>query len=224
MILWSNWQCLVFFLRREGRCTGPPAASLHPLAAWIDPGHVIAPNHGGDLARKNPRSHGGHVLLLPRASQPHPNLLHTPSSMKDSSIGNMKRRGKRGVLTGVLLLTGRLMCNQTMFWWWCNLEQFSECLLWQSCLQIIVHSKRHKTNILNTNALVMPHSSLTFGTSCSKSWVNLFCVLKQGEIGFYKDARHRTTPYNDEPLLNLAICTFDTTNGYKKKKNVFILR
>ncbi|XP_073808197.1 spectrin beta chain, non-erythrocytic 4 [Danio rerio] len=58
----------------------------------------------------------------------------------------------------------------------------------------------------------------------SKSWVNLFCVLKQGEIGFYKDARHTTTPYNDEPLLNLAICEFDTTNGYKKKKNVFILR
>ncbi|XP_055054839.2 spectrin beta chain, non-erythrocytic 4 [Misgurnus anguillicaudatus] len=58
----------------------------------------------------------------------------------------------------------------------------------------------------------------------SKSWVNLFCVLKQGEIGFYKDARHKTTPYNDEPLLSLAICTFDTTNGYKKKKNVFILR
>ncbi|XP_051550383.1 spectrin beta chain, non-erythrocytic 4-like [Myxocyprinus asiaticus] len=58
----------------------------------------------------------------------------------------------------------------------------------------------------------------------SKSWVNLFCVLKQGEIGFYKDARHKTTPYNDEPFLNLAICTFDTTNGYKKKKNVFILR
>uniref|UniRef100_A0A673NMD6 Spectrin beta chain, non-erythrocytic 4-like n=1 Tax=Sinocyclocheilus rhinocerous TaxID=307959 RepID=A0A673NMD6_9TELE len=55
------------------------------------------------------------------------------------------------------------------------------------------------------------------------SWVNLFCVLKQGEIGFYKDARHKTTPYNDEPLLNLAICEFDTTNGYKKKKNVFIL-
>ncbi|XDV21131.1 hypothetical protein PO909_026297 [Leuciscus waleckii] len=58
----------------------------------------------------------------------------------------------------------------------------------------------------------------------SKSWVNMFCVLKQGEIGFYKDARHKTTPFNDEPLLNLAICEFDTTNGYKKKKNVFILR
>jgi len=65
---------------------------------------------------------------------------------------------------------------------------------------------------------------LTFCTSCSKSWVNMFCVLKQGEIGFYKDARHKTTPFNDEPLLNLAICEFDTTNGYKKKKNVFILR
>ncbi|KAI5089590.1 spectrin beta chain, non-erythrocytic 4-like isoform X1, partial [Silurus meridionalis] len=58
----------------------------------------------------------------------------------------------------------------------------------------------------------------------SKSWVNLYCVLNKGEIGFYKDARNTTTPYNDEPLLNLAICTFDTTNGYKKKKNVFILR
>ncbi|TSR75235.1 Spectrin beta chain, non-erythrocytic 4 [Bagarius yarrelli] len=58
----------------------------------------------------------------------------------------------------------------------------------------------------------------------SKSWVNLYCVLDKGEIGFYKDARNTTTPYNDEPLLNLAMCTFDTTNGYKKKKNVFILR
>ncbi|XP_062844411.1 spectrin beta chain, non-erythrocytic 4 isoform X2 [Trichomycterus rosablanca] len=58
----------------------------------------------------------------------------------------------------------------------------------------------------------------------SKSWVNLYCVLNKGEIGFYKDARNTTAPYNDEPLLNLALCTFDTTNGYKKKKNVFILR
>lgn len=58
----------------------------------------------------------------------------------------------------------------------------------------------------------------------SKSWVNMFCILKQGEIGFFKDARHKTTPFNDEPPLNLAICEFDTTNGYKKKKNVFILR
>lgn len=67
-------------------------------------------------------------------------------------------------------------------------------------------------------------TSSAFVSICSKSWVNLYCVLNKGEIGFYKDARNTTTPYNDEPLLNLAICTFDTTNGYKKKKNVFILR
>lgn len=58
----------------------------------------------------------------------------------------------------------------------------------------------------------------------SKSWVNLYCVLTKGEIGFYKDARHTTTPYNDEPLLSLSTCTCDSTNGYKKKKNAFILK
>ncbi|KAI4896659.1 hypothetical protein NFI96_006519, partial [Prochilodus magdalenae] len=47
---------------------------------------------------------------------------------------------------------------------------------------------------------------------------------RSGFLQGREDARNTTTPYNDEPLLNLAICTFDTTNGYKKKKNVFILR
>ncbi|KAI1902683.1 hypothetical protein AGOR_G00018540 [Albula goreensis] len=45
-----------------------------------------------------------------------------------------------------------------------------------------------------------------------------------GEIGFYKDAKNTTTPYNSEPLLNLSSCTCDVTNGYKKKKNVFALK
>uniref|UniRef100_A0A3Q1BPJ8 Spectrin beta chain n=1 Tax=Amphiprion ocellaris TaxID=80972 RepID=A0A3Q1BPJ8_AMPOC len=56
-----------------------------------------------------------------------------------------------------------------------------------------------------------------------RSWVNLYCVLNKGEMGFYKDAKNTTTPYNNEPLLNLSHCHCDVTNGYKKKKNVFTL-
>uniref|UniRef100_A0A4W6D250 Spectrin beta chain n=1 Tax=Lates calcarifer TaxID=8187 RepID=A0A4W6D250_LATCA len=38
----------------------------------------------------------------------------------------------------------------------------------------------------------------------SRSWVNLYCVLNKGEMGFYKDAKNTTTPYNNEPLLSLS--------------------
>ncbi|XP_053728371.1 spectrin beta chain, non-erythrocytic 4-like isoform X1 [Synchiropus splendidus] len=58
----------------------------------------------------------------------------------------------------------------------------------------------------------------------SRSWVNLYCVLNKGELGFYKDAKNITAPYNNEPLLNLSHCHCDITNGYKKKKNVFTLK
>ncbi|XP_076591998.1 spectrin beta chain, non-erythrocytic 4 isoform X4 [Chaetodon auriga] len=60
--------------------------------------------------------------------------------------------------------------------------------------------------------------------STNRSWVNLYCVLNKGEMGFYKDAKNTTTPYNNEPLLNLSHCHCDVTNGYKKKKNVFTLK
>ncbi|XP_017291778.1 spectrin beta chain, non-erythrocytic 4 isoform X5 [Kryptolebias marmoratus] len=58
----------------------------------------------------------------------------------------------------------------------------------------------------------------------SRSWVNLYCVLNKGELGFYKDAKNTATPYNNEPLLSLSHCQCDVTNGYKKKKNVFTLK
>ncbi|KAJ8280857.1 hypothetical protein GJAV_G00059910 [Gymnothorax javanicus] len=60
--------------------------------------------------------------------------------------------------------------------------------------------------------------------SSNRSWVNLYCVLSKGEIGFYKDAKNTTTPYNSEPMLSLSNCSCDVTNGYKKKKNVFTLK
>ncbi|XP_046899336.1 spectrin beta chain, non-erythrocytic 4 [Hypomesus transpacificus] len=58
----------------------------------------------------------------------------------------------------------------------------------------------------------------------SKTWMNLYCVLSKGEIVFYKDAKNTTTPYNGEAPLDLSLCTCDITNGYKKKKYVFILK
>ncbi|XP_041808636.1 spectrin beta chain, non-erythrocytic 4 [Chelmon rostratus] len=58
----------------------------------------------------------------------------------------------------------------------------------------------------------------------SKSWVNVYCVLKEGKLTFYKDARNHNTTYNEEPPVDLSNCSFDPSMGYKKKKNVFILK
>ncbi|XP_068187777.1 spectrin beta chain, non-erythrocytic 4 [Antennarius striatus] len=58
----------------------------------------------------------------------------------------------------------------------------------------------------------------------SKSWVNVYCVLKEGKLTFYKDARNHNTTYNEEPPVDLSDCSFDPSMGYKKKKNVFILQ
>ncbi|KAM6907574.1 spectrin beta chain, non-erythrocytic 4 [Xenentodon cancila] len=58
----------------------------------------------------------------------------------------------------------------------------------------------------------------------SKSWVNVYCVLKEGKLTFYKDARNHSTTYNGEPPVDLSDCSFDPSMGYKKKKNVFILQ
>uniref|UniRef100_A0A6Q2XS49 Spectrin beta chain n=1 Tax=Esox lucius TaxID=8010 RepID=A0A6Q2XS49_ESOLU len=76
-------------------------------------------------------------------------------------------------------------------------------------------SSEHDTFLLNA-----PH----FPPTHSRSWVNLYCVLNKGEIGFYKDAKNTNTPYNNEPMLNLGHCHCDVTLGYKKKKNVFTLK
>uniref|UniRef100_A0A8C6WLP3 Spectrin beta chain n=1 Tax=Neogobius melanostomus TaxID=47308 RepID=A0A8C6WLP3_9GOBI len=58
--------------------------------------------------------------------------------------------------------------------------------------------------------------------STNRSWVNLYCVLNKGELGFFKDAKSTGTPYNNEAALSLSHCQCDVTNGYKKKKNVIL--
>ncbi|MGH0151911.1 UNVERIFIED_CONTAM: hypothetical protein FKN15_020718 [Acipenser sinensis] len=58
----------------------------------------------------------------------------------------------------------------------------------------------------------------------NRSWVNLYCIVTNGEMGFYKDAKNTTTTFNGEPIISLNNCICDVANGYKKKKNVFKLK
>eukprot|EP00071_Canis_lupus_P007276 XP_005623261.1 spectrin beta chain, erythrocytic isoform X1 [Canis lupus familiaris] len=60
----------------------------------------------------------------------------------------------------------------------------------------------------------------------NRSWNNLYCVLRNSELTFYKDAKNLAlgVPYHgEEPLaLRHAIC--EIAANYKKKKHVFKLR
>ncbi|XP_059860383.1 spectrin beta chain, erythrocytic [Delphinus delphis] len=60
----------------------------------------------------------------------------------------------------------------------------------------------------------------------NRSWNNLYCVLRNSELTFYKDAKNLAlgVPYHgEEPLaLRHAIC--EIAASYKKKKHVFKLR
>ncbi|XP_054149655.1 spectrin beta chain, non-erythrocytic 4-like, partial [Melozone crissalis] len=60
----------------------------------------------------------------------------------------------------------------------------------------------------------------------NRSWVNLYCVLAKGDLGFYKDAKGPASgaTHGGEPLLSLHRAAADVANDYKKKKNVFKLR
>ncbi|KAF7235349.1 Spectrin beta chain, non-erythrocytic 4, partial [Varanus komodoensis] len=58
------------------------------------------------------------------------------------------------------------------------------------------------------------------------SWINLYCVLDKGELGFYKDSKGRESgsTHNNEPLLSLHSATGEVASDYKKKKNVLKIR
>ncbi|XP_056371682.1 spectrin beta chain, non-erythrocytic 4-like [Oenanthe melanoleuca] len=59
----------------------------------------------------------------------------------------------------------------------------------------------------------------------NRSWVNLYCVLAKGNLGFYKDAKGPAAgaTHAGEPLLSLHRAASDVASDYKKKKNVFKL-
>lgn len=67
---------------------------------------------------------------------------------------------------------------------------------------------------------------MTWRPHLCRSWNSLYCVLRNSELAFYKDAKSLAlgVPYHgEEPLaLRHAIC--EIAANYKKKKHVFKLR
>ncbi|XP_044524529.1 spectrin beta chain, non-erythrocytic 4 [Gracilinanus agilis] len=60
----------------------------------------------------------------------------------------------------------------------------------------------------------------------NRSWMNLYCVLNKGDLGFYKDAKGPSSggTHGGEPLFSLHNAICEVANDYKKKKNVFKLK
>ncbi|NWY07900.1 SPTB1 protein, partial [Nothoprocta ornata] len=60
----------------------------------------------------------------------------------------------------------------------------------------------------------------------NRSWSTLYCVLRGGELAFYKDAKSRALglPYHGEEPFGLRNALCEVAAGYKKKKHVFKLR
>ncbi|XP_063168593.1 spectrin beta chain, non-erythrocytic 4 [Candoia aspera] len=62
--------------------------------------------------------------------------------------------------------------------------------------------------------------------AANRSWINLYCVLSKGELGFYKDSKGRESgsTHSNEPLLSLHSTTAEVASDYKKKKNVLKIK
>lgn len=60
----------------------------------------------------------------------------------------------------------------------------------------------------------------------SRSWHNVYCVINNQEMGFYKDAKTAASgiPYHSEVPVSLRDAVCEVALDYKKKKHVFKLR
>ncbi|KAF0036942.1 hypothetical protein F2P81_009816 [Scophthalmus maximus] len=60
----------------------------------------------------------------------------------------------------------------------------------------------------------------------NRSWHNVYCVINNQEVGFYKDgkAAAQGVPYHNEAAVSLMEAACDVASDYKKKKHVFKLR
>lgn len=58
-----------------------------------------------------------------------------------------------------------------------------------------------------------------------RSWQNVYCVLRRGSLGFYKDAKAASTgvPYHGEVPVSLARAQGSVAFDYRKRKHVFKL-
>ncbi|XP_067170580.1 spectrin beta chain, non-erythrocytic 4 [Apteryx mantelli] len=83
------------------------------------------------------------------------------------------------------------------------------------------HTVQHEGFLFRKHELDGPNKKAS-----NRSWVNLYCVLSKGDLGFYKDAKGQAagSTHGGEPLLNLHNAASEVASDYKKKKNVFKLR
>lgn len=59
-----------------------------------------------------------------------------------------------------------------------------------------------------------------------RSWHNVYCVINQQEMGFYKDQKSASQgiPYHSEIPISLKDAVCEVALDYKKKKHVFKLK
>uniref|UniRef100_A0A671YL88 Spectrin beta chain n=1 Tax=Sparus aurata TaxID=8175 RepID=A0A671YL88_SPAAU len=62
--------------------------------------------------------------------------------------------------------------------------------------------------------------------SAARSWQNVYCVLRKGSLGFYKDNKSASNgiPYHGEVPISLGEAVCEVASDYKKRKHVFKLR
>ncbi|MED6265518.1 Spectrin beta chain, non-erythrocytic 1 [Characodon lateralis] len=60
----------------------------------------------------------------------------------------------------------------------------------------------------------------------NRSWHNVYCIISNQELGFYKDSKAagQGVSYHGELPVSLKDATGDVASDYKKKKHVFKLR
>lgn len=59
-----------------------------------------------------------------------------------------------------------------------------------------------------------------------RSWHNVYCVINQQEVGFYKDQKSAAqgVPYHSQIPVSLKDAACEVALDYKKKKHVFKLK
>uniref|UniRef100_A0A8C7IKX7 Spectrin beta chain n=1 Tax=Oncorhynchus kisutch TaxID=8019 RepID=A0A8C7IKX7_ONCKI len=69
-------------------------------------------------------------------------------------------------------------------------------------------------------------SANSFSLSSHRSWQNVYCVLRKGSLGFYKDQKSASggIPYHGEVPISLGEAVCEVAHDYKKRKHVFKLR
>ncbi|KAM6970759.1 spectrin family protein isoform 1-T1 [Aplochiton taeniatus] len=62
--------------------------------------------------------------------------------------------------------------------------------------------------------------------AATRSWQSVYCVLRKGSLGFYKDNKSASNgiPYHSEVPISLGEAVCEVAHDYKKRKHVFKLR